>query len=136
MDGALKLKEVSYLHAEAFPAGEILHGPLAVVDERITSLVIATYDPQDENSVQRYDKTISTIKEIKSRSGKVIALGNEADARVAALADDFLPIPAAPELLLPLLEIAPLQLFAYYTAVLQGREVDRPRNLTKAVVTE
>jgi glutamine---fructose-6-phosphate transaminase (isomerizing) len=136
MDGALKLKEVSYLHAEAFPAGEILHGPLAVVDERITSLVIATCDPNDADSVQRYEKTVSNIKELKSRSGKVIALANENDTKVAQLADDFLPIPAAPELLLPLLEIAPLQLFAYHTAVLQGREVDRPRNLTKAVVTE
>jgi glutamine---fructose-6-phosphate transaminase (isomerizing) len=136
MDGALKLKEVSYLHAEAFPAGEILHGPLAVVDERITSLVIATCDPDDGESVQRYEKTVSNIKELKSRSGKVIALANENDARVSQLADDFLPIPKAPELLLPLLEIAPLQLFAYHTAVLQGREVDRPRNLTKAVVTE
>ena len=136
MDGALKLKEVSYLHAEAFPAGEILHGPLAVVDERITSLVIATCDPEDAESQQRYEKTVSIIKELKSRSGKVIALANDTDARVAQLADDFLPIPAAPELLSPLLEIAPLQLFAYHTAVLQGREVDRPRNLTKAVVTE
>ncbi len=136
MDGALKLKEVSYLHAEAFPAGEILHGPLAVVDERITSVVIATCDPSDVESVQRYEKTVSNIKELKSRSGKVIALGNESDRKLADLADDFLPVPSAPELLLPLLEIAPLQLFAYHTAVLQGREVDRPRNLTKAVVTE
>lgn len=136
MDGALKLKEVSYLHAEAFPTGEILHGPLAVVDERITSVILATCDPTDHESVQRYEKTVSNIKELKSRSGKVIALGNEGDDRVAKLADDFLGIPNAPELLLPLLEIAPLQLFAYHTAVLQGREVDRPRNLTKAVVTE
>ena len=136
MDGALKLKEVSYLHAEAFPAGEILHGPLAVVDEEITALVIATCDSSDEASVQRYERTVSTIKELKSRSAKLIVLGNESDRNLRALADDFLPIPAAPELLLPLLEIAPLQLFAYHTAVLQGREVDRPRNLTKAVVTE
>ena len=136
MDGALKLKEVSYLHAEAFPAGEILHGPLAVVDEQITAIVIATCDAGNEASVQRYEKTVSTIRELKSRSAKVIALGNDADASVRDLANDFISIPAAPELLLPLLEIAPLQLFAYHTAVLQGREVDRPRHLTKAVVTE
>jgi glucosamine--fructose-6-phosphate aminotransferase (isomerizing) len=136
MDGALKLKEVSYLHAEAFPAGEILHGPLALVDERITSIVLATCDRADRDSVLRYEKTVSIIKELKSRGGKVIAVGNEGDNNVAGIADDFIGIPDAPELLAPLLEIAPLQLFAYYTAVLQGREVDRPRNLTKAVVTE
>src|SRR5262249_41995636 len=136
VDGPRKLKEVWCVLGAAFPAGEILHGPLAVVDERITSLVIATCDPKDAESVQRYEKTVSNIKELKSRRGKVIAIANENDTRTAQLADDFLPIPAAPELLLPLLEIAPLQLFAYHTAVLQGREVDRPRNLTKAVVTE
>jgi glucosamine--fructose-6-phosphate aminotransferase (isomerizing) len=136
MDGALKLKEVSYLHAEAFPAGEILHGPLAVVDEEITAVVIATCDADNEGAVQRYERTVSNIKELKSRSAKVIALGNVRDSALRDVADDFIAIPAAPELLLPLLEIIPLQLFAYHTAVLQGREVDRPRNLTKAVVTE
>jgi glucosamine--fructose-6-phosphate aminotransferase (isomerizing) len=136
MDGALKLKEVSYLHAEGFPAGEILHGPLALVDEHITTVVLAARDPQDAESVQRYDKTVSTIRELKARAGKVIAVVNPGDDTVPPLADDILEVPAAPELLLPLLEIVPLQLFAYHTAVLQGREVDRPRHLSKAVITE
>ncbi len=136
LDGALKLQEVSYIHAEGFPAGEILHGPLAVVDEHVTSIVLAAADREDAESVQRYEKSVSNMRELKSRSGKVVALGNEADETVRAIADDFLPIPPAPELLLPLLEIVPLQLFAYHSAVLRGREVDRPRNLTKAVVSE
>ncbi|MGH9601518.1 MAG: SIS domain-containing protein [Terriglobales bacterium] len=136
LDGALKLKEVSYLHAEGFPAGEILHGPLALVDERSTSVVLATRDAKDAESQQRYEKTVSTIRELKARSGKVIAVVNPRDDIVLPLADDILEVPPAPELLLPLLEIVPLQLFAYHTAVLQGREVDRPRHLSKAVITE
>jgi glucosamine--fructose-6-phosphate aminotransferase (isomerizing) len=136
LDGALKLKEVSYLHAEGFPAGEIPHGPLALVDERITAVVLATRDSRDAESARRYEKTVSNIRELKARSGKVIAVVNPGDETVQALADDFLEVPPAPELLLPLLEIVPLQLFAYHTAVLRGREVDRPRHLSKAVVTE
>jgi glutamine---fructose-6-phosphate transaminase (isomerizing) len=136
MDGALKLKEVSYLHAEEFPTGEILHGPMAMVDDKIVVFVISTCDRSDAESIQRYDKTVANIKTIKSRRGNVIALVSADDHIISQLADDVLPIPAVTELLLPLLEIIPLQLFAYHLAVLQGRDVDQPRSLSKAVVSD
>jgi glucosamine--fructose-6-phosphate aminotransferase (isomerizing) len=136
MDGALKLKEVSYLHAEAFPSGEILHGPLATIDENMTVIAIATVDPSDRESQSRYQKTLSNLKELKGRSGKVIALAIEGDSRVPKIVDEVLYIPPAPDLLLPILEIVPLQLFAYHVAILLGRNVDNPRSLAKAVVTD
>jgi glucosamine--fructose-6-phosphate aminotransferase (isomerizing) len=136
MDGALKLKEVSYLHAEAFPSGEILHGPLATIDEEITVIAIATVDPADRDSHSRYEKTLSNLKELKGRSAKVIALVIEGDERVPGIVDEVISIPRAPDLLLPILEIVPLQLFAYHMAVLLGRNVDNPRSLAKAVVTD
>src|SRR4051812_28672113 len=136
MDGALKLKEVSYLHAEAFPSGEILHGPLATIDEEITVIAIATVDPADPDSQSRYEKTLSNLKELKARSAKVIALVNEGDELVPTIVDQVICIPQAPDLLLPILEIVPLQLFAYHMAVLLGRNVDNPRSLAKAVVTD
>ena len=136
MDGALKLKEVSYIHAEGYPSGEILHGPLALIDDRVVVVVIATCDPSDSESIVRYEKTISNIKEFKARSGKVIALACQGDRNVEALVDDVLYIPAAPDMLSPILEIVPLQLLAYHIAVLRGLDVDRPRSLAKAVVRE
>jgi glucosamine--fructose-6-phosphate aminotransferase (isomerizing) len=136
MDGALKLKEVSYLHAEAFPSGEILHGPLATIDEEMTVIAIATVDPADADSQARYEKTLSNLKELKGRSSKVIALAIEGDDRVAKIVDEVIYVPKAPDLLLPILEIVPLQLFAYHIAVLLGRNVDNPRSLAKAVVTD
>lgn len=136
LDGALKLKEASYIHAEAFPAGEILHGPLALVDSSITVVLIATRDTSDPESVQRYERTIALLRQLKERSAKVIVVANDPEVALTRLADDLVEVPSAPELLLPLIEIAPLQLFAYYTAAVHGRDVDRPRNLTKAVITE
>ncbi|MFL6301703.1 MAG: isomerizing glutamine--fructose-6-phosphate transaminase [Terriglobales bacterium] len=136
MDGALKLKEVSYLHSEAFPSGEILHGPLATIDEDMTVVAIATVDSGDGDSKARYDKTLANLKELKGRSGKIVALASEGDARVTKITDEVLYIPKAPDLLLPILEIVPLQLFAYHIAVLLGRNVDNPRSLAKAVVND
>ena len=136
MDGALKLKEVSYIHAEGYPSGEILHGPLALIDERVVMVVIATCDPGDAESMVRYEKTISNIKEFKGRSGKVIALACQGDRSVEGLVDDVIYIPAAPDMLSSILEIVPLQLLAYHIAVLRGLDVDRPRSLAKAVVRE
>jgi glucosamine--fructose-6-phosphate aminotransferase (isomerizing) len=136
LDGALKLKEVSYLHAESFPSGEILHGPLATIDEEITVIAIATVDPADPDSQRRYDKTLSNLKELKGRSAKMIALAVEGDELVPAIVEQVIYIPRAPDLLLPILEIVPLQLFAYHMAVLLGRNVDNPRSLAKAVVTD
>lgn len=136
LDGALKLKEVSYLQAEGYPTGELRHGPIAAIDENITVVVLAAFDPGEPESVARYEKTLSVIREIKERKGRVVLLANEGDDTVQAIADDVLRIPPAPEFLLPLLEIVPLQLYAFHTAVLQGRDVDRPRHLSKAVVTE
>src|SRR3954453_8792322 len=136
MDGALKLKEVSYLHSEAFPSGEILHGPLATIDEDMTIFAIATVDPGDSDSKARYEKTLSNLKELKGRSGKIIALASEGDTRAGKIADEVLHLPNAPDLLLPILEIVPLQLFAYHIAVLLDRNVDNPRSLAKAVVND
>jgi len=136
MDGALKLKEVAYLHAEEFPTGEILHGPLALVDGKVVAFVIATRDLTQPGSMQRYEKTISNMRTFKSRSGTVIALAHEGDETVRTVADEVVPISRAAELLLPILEIVPLQLFAYHLATLLGKEVDRPRSLSKAVITD
>jgi len=136
MDGALKLKEVSYLHSEAFPSGEILHGPLATIDEDMTVIAIATVDTSDADSKTRYEKTLANLKELKGRSGKIVALASEGDTRVRKITDDVLYLPNAPDLLLPILEIFPLQLFAYHIAVLLGRNVDNPRSLAKAVVND
>jgi glucosamine--fructose-6-phosphate aminotransferase (isomerizing) len=136
MDGALKLKEVSYLHSEAFPSGEILHGPLATIDEDIAVIAIATVDGADSDSKARFEKTLSNLKELKGRSGKIIALASEGDTRVGKLAEETLYLPKAPDLLLPILEIVPLQLFAYHIAILLGRNVDSPRSLAKAVVND
>ncbi len=136
MDGALKLKEVSYLHAEAFPSGEILHGPLATIDEEMAIIAIATVDPTEHDSVARYEKTLANLKELAGKTRNVIALAIEGDDRVPKIVDDVIYLPKAPDLLLPILEIVPLQLFAYHVAVLLGRNVDNPRSLAKAVLND
>jgi glutamine---fructose-6-phosphate transaminase (isomerizing) len=136
LDGALKLKESSYLHAEAFPAGEIAHGPLALVDDSMTAVVIATRDETNRGSMQRYEKNLTLLQQLRDRAANIIAVANEPLPALSQLADDVIEIPSAPELLLPLIEIVPLQLFAYYTAAVHGRDVDRPRNLLKAVISE
>jgi glutamine---fructose-6-phosphate transaminase (isomerizing) len=136
MDGALKLKEVSYVHAEGYPTGETKHGPNALIDENLPVVIIATRDLADPGSVLRYEKSVGNIAGFKKQSSRVIALASEGDDQVAKLADHTIFIPTAPELLLPILEIVPLQLFAYYMAVKRGLDVDRPRNLVKSVTLE
>jgi len=136
MDGALKLKEVSYIHAEGYPTGETKHGPNALIDESLPVVIIATCDRSDSGSVIRYEKSVANIKGFKQQSAHVIAIASEGDAELPALADHTLFVPNAPELLLPLLEIVPLQLLAYYVTVKKGLDVDRPRNLVKSVMLE
>jgi glucosamine--fructose-6-phosphate aminotransferase (isomerizing) len=137
LEGALKLKEISYIHAEGYPAGEMKHGPNALIDEKLPVVVLATRDPKSEESRIRYEKTLSNIQEVKARSGIVIAVVCEEDAEeVRKSADHLIVIPSTNELLLPLLEIAPLQLLAYHIAVRLGCDVDQPRNLAKSVTVE
>jgi glucosamine--fructose-6-phosphate aminotransferase (isomerizing) len=136
LEGALKLKEISYIHAEGYPAGEMKHGPNALIDENLPVVVIATRDLNNPGSVQRYEKTTSNLKEVKARSGVVIALATEGDEEIKEAADHVLYVPAAPEELSPILEIVPLQLLAYHIAVRRGCDVDQPRNLAKSVTVE
>ncbi len=136
LEGALKLKEISYIHAEGYPAGEMKHGPNALIDENLPVVVLATKDPDDPDSVLRYEKTMSNIKEVTARSGKVIAIATEGDNEIHESADHVLYVPKAPELLLPILEVVPLQLLAYHIAVRRGCDVDQPRNLAKSVTVE
>jgi glutamine---fructose-6-phosphate transaminase (isomerizing) len=135
-EGALKLKEISYAHAEGYPAGELKHGPNALVDENLPVVVLATCDHSDPDSGLRYRRTLEVMKEVKSRRGPVVAVATEGDKEVSAMADQVFFVPSAPELLLPIVEVIPLQLFAYHVAVRKGYDVDHPRNLVKAVVTE
>ncbi len=136
MDGALKLKEVSYIHAEGYPTGETKHGPNALIDEHLPVVIIATCDRDDPGSVLRYEKSVANIRGFKQQSARVIAVATEGDTELQGLADHIIVIPKAPELLSPILEIVPLQLFAYYMAVRKGLDVDRPRNLVKSVTLE
>jgi glutamine---fructose-6-phosphate transaminase (isomerizing) len=136
LEGALKLKEISYIHAEGYPAGEMKHGPNALIDENLPVVILATRDANDELSRIRYEKTISNLKEVKARSGQVIALATEGDEEIKDAADHVLYIPPAPEELAPILEIVPLQLLAYHIAVRRGCDVDQPRNLAKSVTVE
>ena len=128
-EGALKLKEISYIHAEGYPAGEMKHGPIALVDESLPVVVIATQDPW-------YDKMISQIEQAKARSGKVLAVATKGDELIPTIADDIFWIPKTPWLLSPAVTIIPLQLFAYHIAALHGLDVDQPRNLAKSVTVE
>jgi glucosamine--fructose-6-phosphate aminotransferase (isomerizing) len=136
LEGALKLKEISYIHAEGYPAGEMKHGPNALIDENLPVVVIATRDVNNPDSMVRYEKTMSNLKEVKARSGLVIALATEGDEEIKEAADHVLYIPPAPEELSPILEIVPLQLLAYHIAVRRGCDVDQPRNLAKSVTVE
>jgi len=136
LEGALKLKEISYIHAEGYPAGEMKHGPNALIDESLPTVVLATMDPQDEGSRLRYEKTLSNIQEVKARGGKVVAVASEGSEEVARTADRIIWIPSTRELLLPILEVVPLQLLAYHIAVRRGCDVDQPRNLAKSVTVE
>jgi glucosamine--fructose-6-phosphate aminotransferase (isomerizing) len=136
MDGALKLKEVSYVHAEGYPTGETKHGPNALIDESLPVVIIATCDRNDEGSVLRYEKNVANTKGFKQQTARVIAIATEGDEQMRKLADHTIFVPHASELLSPILEIVPLQLFAYYMAVRKGLDVDRPRNLVKSVTIE
>ncbi len=135
-EGALKLKEISYVQAEGVPAGELRHGPNALVDDKLPIVVLATRDGADPDSQLRYQKTLGVLEYIKSRGGKAIAIATEGDREVASITERAIFVPPMPELLSPILEVVPLQLFAYHFAVLNGADVDNPRNLVKAVVTE
>jgi glucosamine--fructose-6-phosphate aminotransferase (isomerizing) len=136
LEGALKLKEISYIHAEGYPAGEMKHGPNALIDETLPVVCIATKDPDDPSSVLKYEKTLSNIQEVTARSGRVIAIAIEGDEEIKQLVEHTIQIPQAPELLLPILEVVPLQLLAYHIAVRRGCDVDQPRNLAKSVTVE
>ncbi len=129
LEGALKLKEISYIHAEGYPAAEMKHGPIALVDESLPVVFVATKDSYHE-------KIVSNIQEIKARKGKVIAIVTEGDETIPKMADDYIEVPAADELVAPLLSVIPLQLLAYYIGVAKGLDVDKPRNLAKSVTVE
>ena len=131
-EGALKLKESSYVHAEGYPVGELKHGPNALVSERVPLVVLATLDRSLEASVMRYEKTLQLLRDLKA--AKVIAVANADDEQISELVSDVIRVERASEYLLPILEVIPLQLFAYFMALEHGVDVDRPRNLSKAVV--
>ena len=128
-EGALKLKEVSYLHAEAYAAGEMKHGPIALIDAEMPTVAIATPD-------HTYEKTASNIEEIKARGGKVITVIAKGDEQVRKSSDYFIEVPVVAECLMPIVVSVPLQLLAYHIAVNKGRDVDQPRNLAKSVTVE
>ena len=136
LEGALKLKEISYIHAEAYPAGEMKHGPNALIDEKLPVVVINTKDEADEASKLRYEKTHSNIVEVKARDGIVIAVVNEGDKMSSSVADHVIEIPETSDILGPILSVVPLQLLSYHIAVRRGCDVDQPRNLAKSVTVE
>ena len=125
----MKLKEISYVHAEGYPAGEMKHGPIALIDNAMATVALATKD-------SLYDKVVNNVKEVKARDGNVLAVLTEGDIELAAEVDNVLYIPEAPEHLIPLLITVPLQLLAYHIALLRNRDVDQPRNLAKSVTVE
>ncbi len=129
LEGALKLKEISYIHAEGYPAAEMKHGPIALIDENMPVVFIATKD-------EIYEKVISNIEEVRARGGKVIAIASEGDENIKNYANDIFYIPESLSFLTPLLAVIPLQLMSYYMAVKLGRDVDQPRNLAKSVTVE
>jgi glucosamine--fructose-6-phosphate aminotransferase (isomerizing) len=136
LEGALKLKEISYIHAEGYPAGEMKHGPNALIDENLPVVVLATRDESSPDAMTRYEKSVSNIKEVKARDGIVISVVTKGDHLAREASDHIIELPPAPELLVPLLEIIPLQLLAYHIAVRRGCDVDQPRNLAKSVTVE
>jgi glucosamine--fructose-6-phosphate aminotransferase (isomerizing) len=127
LEGALKLKEISYVHAEGYPAGEMKHGPIALIEPGLSTLVVAARDGVA-------DKVLTNIEQVKARGGEVICVG--ADPGCLEVADEALPVPETNEWLSPLLHIVPLQLFAYFVALAKGRDIDKPRNLAKSVTVE
>jgi glucosamine--fructose-6-phosphate aminotransferase (isomerizing) len=128
-EGALKIKEISYIHAEGYPAAEMKHGPIALIDEDMPVVFIATKD-------LIYDKVISNIEEVRARKGRVIAIACQGDEKISELADHVIYIPETKQVFMPILSVIPLQLLAYYIAVKRGCDVDQPRNLAKSVTVE
>jgi glucosamine--fructose-6-phosphate aminotransferase (isomerizing) len=135
-EGALKLKESAYLQAEGFPTGELKHGPNALVGPDAPVVILATVDREDPDSVLRHEKSLQLIRDLQPQKPHIIAIGTEGDEELARLTPHVISVPVASEYLLPILEVVPLQLIAYYTAIRRGIDVDRPRNLVKAVVQE
>jgi glucosamine--fructose-6-phosphate aminotransferase (isomerizing) len=129
LEGALKLKEISYIHAEGYPAGELKHGPIALVEPGMLMLALATES-------HTYDKVVANVQEVKARDARVVAIATEGDTEIAQHADEVIYVPAAPELLSPMVNVIPMQLLAYYAAVERGCDVDQPRNLAKSVTVE
>jgi len=129
LEGALKLKEISYIHAEGYPAAEMKHGPIALIDEHMPVVVIGT-------NIKNYEKIVTNIQEVKARKGVIIAIVNENDKEIKQLADYTIEIPVTSDLLSPLLSVIPLQLLSYYIALKRGCDVDQPRNLAKSVTVE
>ena len=129
LEGALKLKEISYIHAEGYPAAEMKHGPIALIDDKMPVVVIA---PQDSS----YDKVVSNIQEVKARKGIIISIVTEGDTIIKSMSDYSIEIPKASEIVESLLAVIPLQLLAYHIALLRGCNVDQPRNLAKSVTVE
>ncbi|HXR33025.1 MAG TPA: glutamine--fructose-6-phosphate transaminase (isomerizing) [Verrucomicrobiae bacterium] len=136
LEGALKLKEISYIHAEGYPSGEMKHGPNALIDENLPVVVLATRDDSDPAFMTLYEKSVSNIKEVKARDGIVISVVTEGDHLAREASDHIIELPPAPELLATMLEIVPLQLLAYHIAIRRGCDVDQPRNLAKSVTVE
>jgi glutamine---fructose-6-phosphate transaminase (isomerizing) len=136
LEGALKLKEISYIHAEGYPAGEMKHGPNALIDNELPVVVIATRDEKDPDSMTRYEKTISNIQEVKAREGIVLTIATKGDQLAREASDHTVELPMAPDIFSPMLEVIPLQLLAYHIAVRRGCDVDQPRNLAKSVTVE
>src|SRR6185503_9050153 len=136
LEGALKLKEISYIHAEGYPAGEMKHGPNALIDEELPVVVVATRDETSEVSKLRFEKTLSNMVEVKARDGVVIAVVTEGDTEARQVANHIIEIPEATDLISPILSIIPLQLLAYHIGVRRGCDVDQPRNLAKSVTVE
>ena len=135
-EGALKLKESSYVHAEAYPSGELKHGPNALVDDDTPLVMIATLDGSDPESVERYERVVALMRDMKEQGARILALANAGDATVSALANHTLYVEETSEALLTICEVIPLQLFSYFMAVNKGIDVDHPRNLSKAVLSE
>lgn len=135
LEGALKLKEISYIHAEGYAAGEMKHGPIALIDEKVPVVVIATRDPSP-GAHDTYEKMLGNMQEVKARGGKLIAIVNDGDTHAAGLADKVLPVPACSALVAPIVNVIPLQLFSYHVADHRGTDVDQPRNLAKSVTVE
>lgn len=129
LEGALKLKEISYIHAEGYPAAEMKHGPIALVDDKLPVVFVATKDSY-------YEKIVSNVQEIKARKGMVIAVATEGDEIIPGMSNDVMLVPDADEAIAPLLSVIPLQLLSYYVGLAKGLDVDKPRNLAKSVTVE